>query len=303
MASTRRGRTLAITAILSLLSLTVALWPGQLGWGQSPRRAPLRSMDIPWPTPGESAIAVLGAGQRASHPDTTPLPIASVAKVMTAYVVLARFPLADGQAGFTLMLNDSDAEQTAYDASQGQSYVPVAAGEALTERQALEALLLPSANNIAIALADRVAGNVAAFVALMNEQAARLGMHRTTYTDPSGLAVTTTSTAVDQLRLARVALRDPVLSQIMGTQRAEIPVAGTVSNTDALLGHDGILAGKTGSDAAAGGCFMFKAVRVVARHRVTIIGVVLGQRGGPLIQAGLDAADRLLNDVVVRLAG
>jgi D-alanyl-D-alanine carboxypeptidase (penicillin-binding protein 5/6) len=302
MAVIRRGRTLTVVAVVALVLLAVTVWPGQWGWGgQPPRRSALHSMAIHWPSQGESAITVLGEGRRASHPDSDPEPIASVAKLMTAYVVLAQFPLSDGQAGFTLTLSDIDAERTATDASEDQSYVPVVAGEELTERQALEALLLPSANNIAMALADRVAGNVPAFVDLMNTKAAALGMHHTTYTDPSGLAPTTVSTAVDQLRLARVALLNPTIGTIVNLSEAEIPYAGTVRNTDTLLGHDGVVGGKTGSDDAAGGCFVFRAIRTVGHRRVTVIGAVLGQRDGPLIDAGLDAADALLNDIAGRL--
>ena len=92
---------------------------------------------------------------------------------MTAYVVLRRFPLHADEPGFTLTINDSDAEATTIAASQGQSVVPVVAGEQLTEREALEALLLPSANNIAAALAARTAGSVPAFIQLMNAAAVR----------------------------------------------------------------------------------------------------------------------------------
>ena len=67
-----------------------------------------------------------------------------------------------------------------------------------------------------------------------------------------------------------------------------LPVVGRVKNTDTLLGRDGFVGGKTGSDSAAGGCFMFKAIRVVGGHRYTFLGVVLGQHDGPLIEAGLN---------------
>ena len=69
----------------------------------------------------------------------------------------------------------------------GDSLVPVAAGETLTEGQALEALLLPSADNMGWILARWDAGSRAAFAALMNTAARRLGMTGTRYTDPSGL--------------------------------------------------------------------------------------------------------------------
>jgi D-alanyl-D-alanine carboxypeptidase (penicillin-binding protein 5/6) len=301
MAVIRAGRVVAALAILGLAAVAVAWWPGQPGWGQTARRSSLHSMDIDWPSQGQSAIAVLGAGRRVNDAHAEPVPIASVAKVMTAYVVLARFPLTGDQPGFTLSLSGLEAAQASEDAAQGQSVVPVSSGEVLTERQALEALLLPSANNIAMALALRVAGTLPAFVTLMNDQAARLGMHHTTYTDPSGLAPTTVSTAADQLRLAKVALRNSTVRAIAAMPQASIPIAGTIRNTDTLLGRDGVVAGKTGSDAAAGGCFMFEARRAVDGRSRTVIGVVLGQRGGRLIDAGLDAADALLNGVVARL--
>jgi D-alanyl-D-alanine carboxypeptidase (penicillin-binding protein 5/6) len=303
MAVIRRGRTVTVVAVVGLVILAVAVWPGPSGWGgQPPGRSGLPSMAIQWPSQGESAIAVLGEGRRAGHSGAQPVPIASVAKLMTAYVVVAHFPMSDGQPGFSLTLSDIDVQRAATDAAEGQSYLPVVTGEVLTERQALEALLLPSANNIAIALADRVAGNLPTFVEWMNAEAKALGMHQTTYTDPSGLAPTTVSTAVDQLRLARAALWNRTISEIVARSEADIPYAGTIHNTDTLLGHDGVVGGKTGSDAAAGGCFVFRAVRTVGAQRVTVIGVVLGQRDGPLIQAGLAAADALLNDVVNRLA-
>jgi len=76
-------------------------------------------------------------------------------------------------------------------------------------------------------------------------------------------------------------------------------VAGVVINTNALLGQDGFVGMKTGSDRAPGGCFMFRAVWHTASGDVALIGVVLGQRGHSLIKAGLSAAEQLAE----RLAG
>jgi D-alanyl-D-alanine carboxypeptidase (penicillin-binding protein 5/6) len=222
---------------------------------------------------------------------------------MTAYVVLRDDPLDGDSDGFTLTLTDADVALAAEDKSDGQSYVDVEPGEELTEREALEALLLPSANNIADALADRVAGSVDAFVADMNSTAAGLGMRHTTYTDPSGFDSTTVSTASDQLRLARAAMRIGAFAEIVGMRSVVLPVAGVVRNTDTLLGQDGFVGIKTGSDQAAGGCFMFEAVRRSRGHTWQITGVVLGQTGGPLIQAGLDAADALVGNVMTGLGG
>jgi D-alanyl-D-alanine carboxypeptidase (penicillin-binding protein 5/6) len=127
----------------------------------------------------------------------------------------------------------------------------------------------------------------------MNHTAHALGMSHTTYTDPSGYDAGTVSTALDQLRLARLVAKDETLAAAMATRSYWLPVAGRVSNTNALLGHDGFVGMKTGSDQAAGGCLMFRAVWPTASGSRSLIGVVLGQRGGNLITAGLSAAKQL----------
>jgi D-alanyl-D-alanine carboxypeptidase len=159
------------------------------------------------------------------------------------------------------------------------------------------ALLLPSANNVAVMLARYVSGPVDAFVGEMNGTAKSLGMTHTTYTDPSGFDPATVSTAVDQLTLARHVADDDTLTAMMSATSYRLPVAGTVANTNTLLGHDGFVGMKTGSHDAAGGCFMFRTYRSVHGLNTELIGVVLGQRGHNLINAGLYAARQLADRV------
>jgi D-alanyl-D-alanine carboxypeptidase (penicillin-binding protein 5/6) len=132
----------------------------------------------------------------------------------------------------------------------------------------------------------------------MNQTAQRLGMDDTTYTDPSGFDATTVSTATDQLILAEKAAELPVLAQMMATRSYRLPVAGTVHNTDTLLGSHGFVGMKTGSDDAAGGCFMFRVLKRVGGKTVELLGVVLGQSGHNLITAGLTAAQQLAGRVL-----
>jgi D-alanyl-D-alanine carboxypeptidase (penicillin-binding protein 5/6) len=188
----------------------------------------------------------------------------------------------------------------------GQSTVPVAVGEEVNEFQLLEAMLLPSANNIAEILATYDAGTVAAFVAKMNATARRLRMDRTDYTDPSGFLPTTISTAADQLRLAKAAMRTPVFARIVDSSSAVLPVAGKVTNYNGLVGKDGFIGIKTGSDSQAGGCLAFADRRRVGGHQVTILGVVLGQdRGGTnpavILSAVLGASAGLADSVAAAL--
>jgi serine-type D-Ala-D-Ala carboxypeptidase (penicillin-binding protein 5/6) len=247
-----------------------------------------------WPIGGQGAY-VLGDGRPAVSPHEQPVPIASVAKVMTAYLVLKHYPLDEGNSGPRFVVSEDDVVDTETRRSDGQSVVDVRAGEQLSERDALMAILLPSANNVAMLVARQVSGSVPSFVAEMNRTAHALGMSHTTYTDPSGYDDGTVSTAADQLRLAQVAAKDETLAAMMATRSYAVPVAGEVTNTNALLGQDGFVGMKTGSDDAAGGCLMFRAVWPTASGNRSLIGVVLGQRGDNLITAGLSAAKQLVD--------
>ena len=252
-----------------------------------------------WPAHGQAAFVETGRSQVQAGPNQHAAPIASVAKVMTAYLVLRDHPLRPGQAGPTITLTDADVADTDRRRGRHESVVSIAAGEELTERQALQALLLPSANNIAAVLARWDAGSTDRFVARMNAGARSLGMTHTRYTDPSGYDDATVSTAADQLRVVDRAMRRPAFASIVATPSAGLPVAGTVHNTNTLLGHNGFVGVKTGSTAAAGGCFAFRVVRWIDGKRTTITGVVLGQPGHNQIAAGLAAADAMVD----RIAG
>jgi D-alanyl-D-alanine carboxypeptidase (penicillin-binding protein 5/6) len=290
---------LALVAIVALRALTestplVAVRPlvaqSVRLQGPAPR--------IAWPTEGQAAVEVEGLGSLGTSaggaPAQAPAPIASVAKVMTAYLTLRNDPLpTDGSDGFVMTVTRADVADWRARLALGQSTVAVRAGERMTERQALEALMLPSANNIAAMLAERSASGTGGFVEQMNATARQLGMRSTTYTDPSGFDETTVSTASDQVRLARAALRVPGFTQIASEPSAVLPVAGEVTNFNALVGHNGYIGIKTGSDSAAGGCLVFAKRFTVAGRHLTVVGAVLGQRDGSLIPAALESAQRL----------
>jgi len=251
-----------------------------------------------WPAYGQAAVQI-GQSQIQAGPNQHAAPIASVAKVMTAYLVLRDHPLGPGQDGPRITLTDADVADTDRRRGRDESVVSIAAGEQLTELQALQALLLPSANNIAAVLARWDAGSADRFVARMNATARSLGMTHTRYTDPSGFDDATVSTAAEQVRIVDRAMRLPMFASIVATASATLPVAGTVNNTDTLLGQNGFVGVKTGSDRAAGSCFAFRAIRWIDGKRTTITGVVLGQPGHDRIAAGLAAADAMVD----RIAG
>ena len=290
----RRRRVLLGAALIGLLAC-VTFAPAHPRSGMIRTDAPA----VVWPAQGQGALA-LGNGRPAASPGQRPVAIASLAKVMTAYVTLERYPLNGPGDGFTITVSAAEAQEAAQARAEGQSVVAVAPGEQLTERELLEALLIPSGNNIAEMLADLVAGSQSGFGAQMNAQAHALGMDHTTYNDPSGFDPITVSTAADQLRVLQRATRFSAFRQIVSMASVTLPIAGTLSNFNPLLA-DGY-AGKTGSDSAAGGCLAFFTGVSIGGRAQTAVGVVLGQGQGSDTRALLDAAGRAARQMVSSVA-
>ncbi|NHI11942.1 Peptidase S11 D-alanyl-D-alanine carboxypeptidase 1 [Streptomyces sp. KO7888] len=263
---------------------------------------------LPWPDEGQAAVLVEGFGPRGApgvHGPGRPVPIASVTKVMTAYVILRDHPLRGDASGPLITVDDEAANESF---SGAESTVEVRPGQRLSQRRLLELMLVPSGNNIARLLARWDAGSQEAFVARMNRAADDLGMDDTTYTGASGIESTTTSTAADQLRLARKVMRDDVFRSVAALPRTAAAVgSGTIPNSNELLNTPGVIGIKTGSSTPAGGALMW-AVDVADRsgRRHLALGVVLHQRAGTSPQEGLravfDASRALVEAVRHRVA-
>ena len=251
---------------------------------------------VSWPADGVSAADISGIGMTDGLGATRQVPIASVAKLMTAYVILQDHPLSGGGSGPDITVEPSEAAAYPSQARHGDSLVAIAAGEAISERHALEALLLPSADNMAWILARWDAGSQDAFVARMNATARTLGMNGTSYTDPSGLDPSTTSTAADQVRLGMAAMQVPALAAIVAMPTAVVPVAGAIRNTNTLLGQDGIAGLKTGSTQAGGGCLLVAAWQEVGGRETLIVAATFGQPGtaGTILPHALQAGHDLV---------
>jgi serine-type D-Ala-D-Ala carboxypeptidase (penicillin-binding protein 5/6) len=250
------------------------------------------SLNINWPANTQGAVCIANEGLIDKTADQSPKPTASVAKIMTAYIILKDHPLAAFQDGPTLVLTREDEKAYIDDKKDHQSVVKVVAGEKLTERQMLEALLIPSANNIATTLAKWDSGSVNAFVDKMNKSAQVLGMKDTHYEDPAGINLGTQSSAYDQLLLAQKAMEIDTFKSIVAMPQATLPIAGTVYNVDYALGKGGIVGIKTGSMPRVGGNFVFASYDDVDSKKVLIIGALFGVDGKEPI---MDALDDSLN--------
>ena len=243
-----------------------------------------------WPAQGSAVVAIKGIGTLGVHNGSARYPIASVTKMMTALVVLKDHPLQIGNQGPTITVTPADVSLYQSEKAQGDSVVRVVAGEHLTEYQALEALLVPSADNFATLLADWDAGSQSAFVAKMNAEAKHLGLDHTRYAEPSGVNPGSASTVGDQLQLAELCMANAVFAHIVGKAQVTLPVAGVQYNVNSNLGTDGIIGVKTGWVPQGGASFVFAARQTSAIGHVTVMGAVFGQNSAtPLATAFAEA--------------
>ena len=232
---------------------------------------------MPWPARGSAAVGVQSLGFIATSGNEQPIPAASVAKVMTALVILTDKPLATGDPGPTITITDTDVQLYNADVADKESVVSVQAGEQISELELLQGMLIPSANNFSETLARWDAGSVDAFVAKMNVRAAALHLTHTKFVDTSGANPGTLSTPSDLILLGMTAMKLDVFAQVVGMGSADLPVAGTVYNVDGVLGQSGIVGIKTGSGLNTGANFLFAATISVDGIPITFYGCVMGQ--------------------------
>ncbi|TRV73803.1 D-alanyl-D-alanine carboxypeptidase [Streptomyces sp. 130] len=235
-------------------------------------------LKLDWPSQGQSAVTVDGVGSLGSAGAQKPAPIASVAKIMTAYVILQGHPLKGKDEGEKITV-DQQAEDESK--AEDESTAPISKGQQFTEKQMLQLLMIPSGNNAARLFARWDSSSEAAFVEKMNDEAKKLGMTDTTYTDPSGLKKTTVSTAADQLKLAQAVMKNEVFREIVDTPQIKIDGIDTmIYNNNTLLLQPGVSGIKTGSSTPAGGNLIWSANTVVDGKKLWIYGAVMGQQAG-----------------------
>ncbi|MFJ2732451.1 MULTISPECIES: D-alanyl-D-alanine carboxypeptidase [unclassified Streptomyces] len=232
---------------------------------------------LPWPDEGQGWMDVDGVGTMDHFGEQKPVPIGSVAKTMTAYIILREHPLKVDEEGPKIEVDPTAEKEAGYNKDGESTLDNVKAGSFLTEKQALSAVMIPSANNIARLLARWDAGSEAEFVKKMNATAKELGMSNTTYTDPSGLNKTTVSTAEDQVKLGNAAMRIPAMVAITSAASWTDPTGKYWTNFNQLPYTIGAIGIKTGSTTAAGGNLLFAARKEVGGRTVTIVGAILAQ--------------------------
>ena len=217
--------------------------------------------------------------------------IASLTKIMTALLTLERTTPAEI---VTVSPEAADPGPTV-----GISQLGLVPGERISVQQLLYALLLQSANDAALALAEHISGTVEDFVKAMNSRAKRLGLTDTRLASPSGLDDAGHSSAFDVATMARVAYQQPLFGRIVRTKYREIPAPDgkprIIQNRNVLLWlYPGAIGVKTGYTSRAGFCV----VGAAERNGLRLLAVVLGEPGEPfsdtaaLLNYGFTAFER-----------
>jgi serine-type D-Ala-D-Ala carboxypeptidase (penicillin-binding protein 5/6) len=228
--------------------------------------------------------------------ETQRVPVASLVKVMTAYVVLREARLSD-----TITITATDVK---YAARGGAATAGLKTGERLTVRDLLYGLMLPSGADAANALARQYGPGKTAFVAKMNRTALALGLTDTRYTNPDGMPAPANggySTAVDQAKLAQRALASSTFRTVVGTKvhkvaKTALHRAHTWRNSNKLLQRaEGVLGVKTGYTNAAGYCLLFAG----ERGGKQVVGVLLNDAN----ERRFSTAENLLDHAGEQIAG
>lgn len=248
--------------------------------------------------PGYGAVGV-GAvgfpGVLASSGSADPRPIASLTKIITALTVLDAKPLAIGEAGPAITFTDSDVQFYNEQLAQDGVVATAVPGQMISQRNILDVMLMASANNYADTVAVWAFGSEPAFLTAASTWLAKQGLGHTTVTDPSGIQPSNTSSIADLIGLAKLALANPVVAQIVATATLDVPGIGTVANRNELLGVDGVDGIKTGTLDESGACLLFSAKKTIGSTVIEIVGVALGGPDHPTVAADMHT---LLDQVI-----
>jgi len=293
----RRRIGLLVTAIVVVLLLAV---PGGYVWWALTAELPSPvvetgrpSVTVPaaatltLPSSGASAIAVAGAdeylgagasGIWATSGTDEQRPIASIAKLITALVILDRHPLADASdPGPTITFSKADHDLYDQYYVRGATIAAMPTGSSMSLHDALATMLIPSASNYAEAVSTWAFGSQGAFRGAAQRWLAANGLNGTTIVEPTGLDARNVSTPSDLIALGKLAAANPTIASIAATSSLTLPGPGPMANTNGLLGSNGITGLKTGNLGDGTYNLLFTAsVPVGTAEPLSVTGVLLG---------------------------
>jgi len=326
----RRARRRGWITTAIVFAVVLAMSGGYVGWAlTAPLGAPAVTSHAPavpvsppaavrLPSQGASAISVAGGdeylGAAASGIWLTsgtdePHPIASISKLITALVILEAKPLASADdPGPTITFRKADHDLYDKYYVMGATIAAMPTGSSMSLRDALATMLIPSACNYAEAVSTWAFGSQRAYLDATRGWLAAHGLTGTTIVEPTGISPRNTSTPSDLLTIGKLAAANPAIAKIVATRSVSLPGPGAMSNTNDLLGGNGITGLKTGNLGEGSYSLLYTAsVDVGAAKPLTVTGVVLGghsrQSVNGTVVAALDSIRNGFHQVPVATAG
>lgn len=238
--------------------------------------------ELTWPT-SQAAAGVVGTDILETSGNQQQVPLASTAKILTALLVLEKYPLLPDETGPKILITEADVQNYRNYLAKDGSVIPVRAGDELTQYQMLQALMLPSANNIADKLAIWSYGSLENYAIAAHKYLESKGINNTQVgADASGLSPDTKGTSEDLVKIGTLAMENPVLASIVAQPEVQnFPLGGktgTIKNVNFLLGTQGIIGLKTGNSDEAGGAFVSASKTIIDDQPVIIVTAVSGAK-------------------------
>ena len=235
-------------------------------------KKPELTQPLPWPIYGQSAYGTLGYGVLAvSNSEAKPVPIASLAKTITALAVLKKKPLRPGELGPSIPLTAADVALYNNYVNKSGTVAKVYDGQQLSQYHAVQAMILASANNVADSMAIWAFGSIEAYTEYANSMLKDMGLSDTTVADASGYSPLTVSTAEDMTKLAIAYLKKPVLKEITMQTEAVIPMTGVVKSRNSIFNTAEEFGVKTGNTEQAGRCFIATTIKNGSPYSVAVV--------------------------------
>jgi serine-type D-Ala-D-Ala carboxypeptidase (penicillin-binding protein 5/6) len=237
---------------------------------------------------GGSAAVTLGADQEPIGSDEA-VPIAAAAKILTALLVLDKYPLEAGRSGPSVPVTDEDFASYQRYTAEGVRSVRVIAGDTWTEREALHAMLLASSNNHAEMVARWAFGSLDGYLDAADAWLSERGLTSIRVADTTGLSSESIGSGRDLARLAALALADPFLAEAIALESATTTRGTTFGNDIRYRPEDGITGVSRSYTDAAGVCLLFAVPVQVGDDEVTVYGAFLGEPTYDRLATDMDA--------------
>ena len=241
---------------------------------------PRPSLAPEWPKDIQSAVGAIGYGVLAeSTTDAKAVPMASLAKVMAAILIMEKDGITKENPGKEIVFNLDDESFYNKYLFEGGVVTTVKVGGKISQREALEAMLITSSNNIADTAVVASFGSVEAYLEAANQKAADLNLTKTKFADVTGFSPQTVSTASELVLLAEYAMKRPLFAEIVGTWETTIMGDIKLTSTNTFLDYEnnGVIGIKSGLTDEAGGTFMTAAqYQLASGEYVVALAVTLG---------------------------